>query len=194
MRTGRLLLASCDEEGGSQPVGFALPRFADCFPDLCQFIWAESHAYEFGQGFAPGLFWSANFPSHSKIIAVTRKLYLQDYNLCVTIIQVSNGTVLSSEEVAGTAAGESELTNSQPVEAGASRRESEMNAEALQVRSLKIEHAGDFFYGRVVPRIRISGQWLERAGFKPGNRVELVIEQPGTIRLRFVGEAKGAKL
>jgi hypothetical protein len=101
--------------------------------------------------------------------------------------------------MAGTAAGESELTNSQPVRAGASRRESEMNAVTFQVgtsdrrsRSLKVEAIGDFSRGKIIPRIRVAGQWLEQAGFKPGHRVQVLIEQPGSLTLRFVEQGKGA--
>ena len=103
--------------------------------------------------------------------------------------------------MAGTAAGESELTNSQPVRAGASRRESEMNAETFQAassdrrsRSLKVEAIGDFSRGKIIPRIRVAGQWLEQAGFKPGHRVQVLIEQPGSLTLRFVEQGKGAAL
>jgi len=52
-------------------------------------------------------------------------------------------------------------------------------------RNLKIEAAGDFWYGRVSPKIRLSGRWLEQAGFRPGHRVEVQISQPGTLTLRF---------
>ena len=37
-------------------------------------------------------------------------------------------------------------------------------------RSLKIEAVGDFARRKIKPRIRLSGYWLERAGFKPGHR------------------------
>jgi hypothetical protein len=132
---------------------------------------------------------------------VTRKLFLHDDSLCGTNIQVSNETALSPKEMAGTAAGESDLTSSQPVSAGASRRESEMNAETFQggnskrrVRSLKIEATGDFFYRKITPRIRLAGHWLEQAGFKPGHRVEVRCEQPGSMSLRFLEQPKEAAL
>jgi hypothetical protein len=60
------------------------------------------------------------------------------------------------------------------------------------VRTLAIEAAGDFCYGKVTPKIRLAGRWLERAGFKPGHRVEVRSDQPGTITLRFVAEAPAA--
>lgn len=95
--------------------------------------------------------------------------------------------------MAGTAAGESDQANSLPASNRASRKESEMNVDTFQVsdsrrqtRSLAVESFYIFRRGKVVPRIRISGEWLEQAGFHPGHRVEIVIEQPGTLSLRFV--------
>ncbi|MHC1766169.1 MAG: SymE family type I addiction module toxin [Verrucomicrobiia bacterium] len=41
----------------------------------------------------------------------------------------------------------------------------------MRPRILKIEEAGDFYDSTVQPRIRLSGRWLERAGFMPGHRV-----------------------
>jgi len=62
----------------------------------------------------------------------------------------------------------------------------------MNARTLKIEATGDFWRGKVAPKIRISGRWLERAGFKPGHRVELLVNEPGSITLRFV-EANGQR-
>jgi hypothetical protein len=56
----------------------------------------------------------------------------------------------------------------------------------MKTRTLKIEAAGDFHCGPVIPKIRLAGQWLERAGFKPGNRVEIQISGQGMMTLRFV--------
>jgi hypothetical protein len=63
-----------------------------------------------------------------------------------------------------------------------------------QRRLLKVEAIGDPWRGRIIPRIRIAGQWLERAGFKPDNRVEVVIGHPGKIMLRFVQAGKETAL
>jgi hypothetical protein len=52
------------------------------------------------------------------------------------------------------------------------------------VRSLKIEEDGDFFKGRIRPKIRLMGRWLERAGFKPGTRVAVRCLSSGVIELR----------
>jgi hypothetical protein len=53
-------------------------------------------------------------------------------------------------------------------------------------RTLKIEETGDFFRRKVAPKIRLSGQWLERAGFKPGHRVQVEPSGEGVLTLRFV--------
>lgn len=56
-------------------------------------------------------------------------------------------------------------------------------------RSLAVEAIGDGWRGKIAPRIRIAGQWLERAGFKPGHRVQVRLEQPGTMTLTFLEQA-----
>jgi hypothetical protein len=55
----------------------------------------------------------------------------------------------------------------------------------MKTRTLKIEAAGDFWRGRVVPKIRLTGKWLERAGFKPGCRVAIEMSGQGMMTLRF---------
>jgi len=52
-------------------------------------------------------------------------------------------------------------------------------------RSLKIEAVGDFACHQIKPRIRLSGLWLEQAGFKPGHRVEVLVSKPGEMSLQF---------
>lgn len=64
------------------------------------------------------------------------------------------------------------------------------------VRLLKIEEDGDYFLGRIKPKIRLRGCWLERAGFKPGTRVSVTCVAPGIIELRsdafMINEGKQA--
>ena len=52
------------------------------------------------------------------------------------------------------------------------------------VRRLKIEADGDFWKGLTKPKIRLTGRWLERAGFKPGYHVHVTCMAPGVIELR----------
>ena len=60
----------------------------------------------------------------------------------------------------------------------------DMTAPKPPVRTLKIEADGDFWKGLINPKIRIKGHWLERAGFRPGNRVQVLFIAPGIIELR----------
>lgn len=60
-----------------------------------------------------------------------------------------------------------------------------MNATSVsRERSLKIETDGDRWKGVVKPKIRLTGRWLERAGFKPEARVSVRCIAPGVIELR----------
>jgi len=52
------------------------------------------------------------------------------------------------------------------------------------IRTLKIEAEGDFWKGLTIPKIRLMGRWLERAGFNPGQRVQVTRVAPGVIELR----------
>ena len=65
-----------------------------------------------------------------------------------------------------------------------------MKTDSRQVRSLKIECTGDFSLNKIKPQIRLTGQWLERAGFTPGNRVEVRCDEPGILTLRHLVQAK----
>jgi hypothetical protein len=56
-------------------------------------------------------------------------------------------------------------------------------------RTLKIEATGDFWAKKVKPKIRLCGKWLEEAGFKPGERVELFFPGPRTISMRCIPNA-----
>ena len=54
----------------------------------------------------------------------------------------------------------------------------------MSFRTLKIEEDGDHWKGRIKPKIRLQGNWLERAGFKPGHRVSVKCVAPGILELR----------
>jgi hypothetical protein len=55
----------------------------------------------------------------------------------------------------------------------------------MTTRKLKIEAVGDAWKGKIHPKIRLCGYWLERAGFKPGHHVQVKLTQPGQITLEF---------
>lgn len=52
------------------------------------------------------------------------------------------------------------------------------------VRTLQIEAEGDPWRGLIKPKIRLAGRWLEHAGFKPGERVQVTCLAPGLLELR----------
>lgn len=60
-----------------------------------------------------------------------------------------------------------------------------MQTSAAGVRTLKIEAVGDFAGNKVQPRIRLTGKWLQNAGFRPGHKVEIFSSKPGELSLRF---------
>jgi hypothetical protein len=55
----------------------------------------------------------------------------------------------------------------------------------MQTRKLKIEEEGDRWRG-IKPKIRIMGKWLERAGFKPGQHVQISCVAKGVIEMRSI--------
>lgn len=59
----------------------------------------------------------------------------------------------------------------------------------MKTRNLKIEASGDFYRSKVRPKIRLTGQWLEQAGFKPGNRVMVQISGQGILTLQIIGQS-----
>jgi hypothetical protein len=64
----------------------------------------------------------------------------------------------------------------------------------MKTRNLKIEATGDFCYGKIKPKIRLTGHWLERAGFKPGHRVAVQISEPGILTLRSFGKDESSSM
>lgn len=61
----------------------------------------------------------------------------------------------------------------------------------MKPRNLKIEATGDFWRKQVKPRIRLTGHWLDQAGFKAGSRVKVELAEPGVLTLRFIAESPG---
>jgi len=59
-----------------------------------------------------------------------------------------------------------------------------MEIKASTHRTLKIEEHGTDWKKPVKPKIRLMGCWLERAGFKPGLRVQIIPIAPGILELR----------
>ena len=57
----------------------------------------------------------------------------------------------------------------------------------MKTRTLKIEEAGDPYRYGIIPKVRVSGKWLEAAGFPPGERLTLTVLSPGGIEMRVCG-------
>ena len=66
-------------------------------------------------------------------------------------------------------------------------------ADEKTSRTLKIEEDGDLYYGGIKPKIRLRGNWLDRAGFKPGTRVSVTCIAHGIIELHSFGQASMEK-
>jgi hypothetical protein len=62
-----------------------------------------------------------------------------------------------------------------------------MNTNPNPSRTLKVELAGDAFYRKTFPKIRLQGKWLAALGFKPEGRVIVESVAPGEVRLKYVG-------
>ena len=53
-------------------------------------------------------------------------------------------------------------------------------------RILKVEEVGDFWRKRTVPRIRLKGKWLAKAGILPNHHVEIESPHPGVLILQLM--------
>src|SRR6266571_5155612 len=105
----RLLLAGCDQNRVSQPVWSGFAGSADCGTDCLGLLRRQSNGKDSNRDAFCREAGSAHFLSHSKLAFRVRKCL----TLSSTFVykrQVSNETELSSERMAGAAAGESELT------------------------------------------------------------------------------------
>jgi len=53
----------------------------------------------------------------------------------------------------------------------------------ISARTLKIEAGGDHWKGGIKPKIRLSGKWLEHAGFVPGEHVQVIVLKTGLLHI-----------
>lgn len=193
----KLRVAGCCEKRGSEPVRFGLARGADCALHRASFYWRQSDRKNDRYAFCrqPG---PAHFLSHKNIYFRLRK-YLT--RLCTLVYKslISKCETRFCQKSARTSS--ARLANQRhPAVTGAGNERLAMTVQehqgtfAPQSRSLKIQPVGDFWKKQLKPQILLNGKWLERAGFEAGHRVEVVIEQPGTITLRFVAQPKEVAL
>ncbi len=61
------------------------------------------------------------------------------------------------------------------------RTSSQRTTPDPHVRKMKIEAEGDIWKGLTIPKIRLTGRWLERAGFKPGHHFHVTCVALGVI-------------
>lgn len=192
MKAAWLLPAGCREKGGPEPVGSGLAGSANSRQDLSCFVWRQSNRQDhFGQTFfrQPG---PAHFLFHTNAHFCLRKCLTGLWTFVYKCLVLNFETSLSLKEWLARLPARVNQPAAYLLVTGASRIESEMKADTVQVRSLAIEATGDFFRRKITPKIRLNGQWLERAGFRPGHRVQVCFEQPGTLTLRFLEQGKEA--
>jgi hypothetical protein len=170
------------EQRGAQPVGPGLTGSANGPCHVLRFLRRQSNSKDnrdafFGQ---PG---PAHFLFHGKITLSLTNV-LDNMLIFVNISLVSKFEIAPCQNNTRTSL--ARLADQRhPAVTGAGNERL-----AMKARSLKIEKTGDFRYGKIIPRIRIAGQWLEQAGFKPGHRVQVLMEQPGSLSLRIVTQGR----
>jgi len=59
----------------------------------------------------------------------------------------------------------------------------------MNARHLKVERTGDFAQGKTKPAIRLKGNWLERAGFLPDTKCQVIILGNGRLELQAATNA-----
>ena len=180
----RLLLTGRGQQCLPQPVGPGLTGSANGprhFPSLSR---SQAHLEHVPEESFLRQTWPPNFFCHRPLTT----LYLSCTKRTVLLFKTE-----SCQQDARTSL--VRLANQRhPAVTGAGIERLAVKADRNQVRSLAIEATGDFFYRKITPRIRLAGRWLEQAGFKPGHRVEVRIEQAGSLSLRFLEQPEEAGL
>jgi len=185
-RAGRLLLTGCLDKRVAEPISPGLAGSANGTRHVPRFIWSQAHGENFPQSVLFRQTRPADFLWH-KIVFCIQKMLDSD------LIFVYNKASLENQDSALPENARTSLVRlanqRHPASTGAGRERL-----AMKARLLKIEKTGDFCYGKIIPRIRIAGQWLEQAGFKPGHRVEIRFDQPGNLTLCFLEQPKEVAL
>lgn len=58
-----------------------------------------------------------------------------------------------------------------------------------QRRTLKIEADGDGWMGKIKPKLRLTGHWLEKAGFRPGTYASVTCVSTGVIQIHSLRDS-----
>ena len=192
MKAGNLFFTGCRQERGAEPVRSCLAGSADCGADGSRFLRWQPNRKDINGRTLLRQPRTPHFLFHKIFLFRVRKC-LTRYWTFVYKCPVSNFEAAPFQQSARTSL-ERLVTSDTRLEPGRAKKRLAMKAETIQVRSLAIETTGDFFHGKIIPRIRIAGQWLEQAGFKPGHRVEVSCDQPGSLTLRFLEQAQEVAL
>jgi len=67
-----------------------------------------------------------------------------------------------------------------------------INAPERPPRRLHAYSIGDFWKDKVIPLIRLQGQWLRAAGFAPGDEILVEVVGDGQLTLRKQIQADGS--
>lgn len=193
------LLAGCCENCAAKPFRLRQPGFANHPLDALCFLQRQAHRKN--HGFASfrqrG---PTHFGFHDQSHFCLRKC-LAPFWTFVYKSPVSKFETKSCQQNARASLARLARQRRHPAVTGAGMERLAMNATALQgaspstqsPRSLKIQGTGDFWRGQIKPQILLTGLWLERAGFKPGQRVEVHFTQPGILTVHLVQVAGGAQ-
>jgi hypothetical protein len=193
---GQSFLGGCGEKRVSQPVGLSLAGSPNSCRHVARFIGAQADRKKRSEGVLLCQSRPSHFFRHTTkkrfifkkclttyYFSCTKSLVLNyETKFCRKSARTSSARLASQRHPAVTGAGKERLAmKADTIQAGTLERQS---------RSLKVEATGDFWRGKIKPRIRIAGKWLEKAGFKPGHRVQILVEQPGSLTLRFLDQSK----
>lgn len=183
----RLFLAGSGEKRISQPVRSCLAGSLHRASNNPGFLWRQSNRKDINRDCCfrePG---TAHFLFHKKINFRLRKC-LTPYPTFVYKSPVSKFEIAACQNNARTPLARL-AGQGHPARTGAGDERL-----AMKARSLKTEKTGDFCCGKIIPRIRIAGQWVGQAGLKPGHGVEIHFGQVGNVTLRVLERAKEVAL
>lgn len=188
----QLLLAGCVQKGAPKPIRFWRARGFDCGRNLASLLRAKAHGEDGFELILLGQWGPSHLAWHTRRLFVYKNK-LTRFDIPFTESETSSVEVDAFQQQCPHVSGK--VSNQRhPAVTGAGKKRLGMNVKPFQARSLAIEATGDFFRNKVTPKIRLSGQWLERAGFRPGHRVQVTVEQTGSLTLRFVEQGKEVAL
>ena len=179
-------LAGSGEDGRAEPVRLRLAGSANGVQHVPSLFWAQAHRKHFSKCVFLRQSRPAHFLSHTKKSFCLQKV-IDDKLFFVYRKSSLNCEAESCQQKCPHVSG----MTSRPKTPGGNRG-GQWERLAMNARLLKIERTGDFWRGRVKPQIRLKGEWLNRAGFKPGLHVEIRFGDSGCMTLRATEEKEAA--